>query len=127
MMIDVKRTISHTTLPINTPLQAIAVSFNECGLKSLCSVYIPPNDQILDQQIEQIIDQLPKPKMIFGDMNAQYPMWYDGNLDARGMTIQSVIETKNLAVLNEDQHSNITNCNYLVTWRGSQGPIKSAG
>ena len=41
--------------------------------------------------------------MIFGDMNSLNPIWYDGNLDARGMTIQSVIETTNLAVLNEDQ------------------------
>ena len=87
---------------MNAPLQAVAVSFNEGGLKSLCSVYFPPNDQILDQQIKKLIDQLPKPTMIVGDMNALNLM-SDGYLDARGMTIQSIIETKNLAVLNEDQ------------------------
>ena len=99
-MVAVKHTIPHTLLQINTPLQAIAISFSTGDLKSICSVYLPPIEQISALQIEQLIDQLPKPTMIVGDMNAHNPMWFDGRLGTRGGIVQSAIETKNLLILN---------------------------
>ena len=72
-MIAVRHSIPHTALQLNTPLQAVAISLNTGDLRSICSVYLPPAEQISALQIEQLIDQLPKPTMIVGDMNAHNP------------------------------------------------------
>ena len=102
-LVAVRRDIPHTSLQLNTPLQAVAISLTTGDLRSICSVYLPPTEQVSELQIKQLIDQLPEPTMIVGDMNAHNPMWYGDRLDQRGELLQSAIEAKNLLVLNEDQ------------------------
>ena len=72
-MVAVKHNIPYTLLQINTPLQAVAISFSIGDLRPICSVYLPPIEQISALQIEQLIGQLPKPTMIVRDMNAHNP------------------------------------------------------
>ena len=75
-LVAVRHDIPHTSLQLNTPLQAVAISLTTGDLRSICSVYLPPTEQISELQIEQLIDQLPKPTMIVGDMNAHNPTWF---------------------------------------------------
>ena len=101
-MIAVKTNILHTLVPLNTALQAVAISFPSGNLKSLCSLYLPPNEIITEQQLNDLANQLPKPTMIMGDFNAHNPLWYNQRLDARGREVQKLIESHNLIALNED-------------------------
>ena len=43
-LIVVKTSILHHHIQLNSTLQAVAISFTHGKLKSLCSIYIPPND-----------------------------------------------------------------------------------
>ena len=101
-LIAIKTSISHDQIPLNTTLQAVAVTFPSGKLKSLCSIYLPPNDIITKEELKNLTDQLPKPTMIMGDFNAHNPLWYDENLDTRGKIIQDLIEEQNLVTINED-------------------------
>ena len=91
---------SNKLIPPCKPLRSPSVWGD---LKSICSVYLPSIEQISAHQILQLIDQLPKPTMIGGDMNAHKHISFDGRLDTSGGMLQSAIETENLLILNEDQ------------------------
>lgn len=101
-LIAIKETISHYLIQLNTDLQAVAVSFASGRLKSLCSVYLPPNEQITEEQMAELLDQLPRPTLIVGDLNAHNPLWYDQRLDRRGEQIQRLMDADGLVALNED-------------------------
>ena len=40
---------------------------------NICSIYIPPSDDI--DEVKKIIDQLPKPFILLGDLNSQNTLW----------------------------------------------------
>ena len=52
--------------------------------------------------MSELIDQLPMPTLLMGDLNAHNPLWYDRRLDRRGEDIQRLMDAKNLIALNED-------------------------
>ena len=66
VLIAVKTTIPHSHFPLDTPLQAVAVSFPTGKLKSLCSIYLPPNINIDAIDLHEIVTTLPKPTLIVG-------------------------------------------------------------
>ena len=101
-MIAVKTSISHHHIQLNTNLQAVAVSFASGNIKSLCSIYLPPDELIPEDQMSELVDQLPRPTLIVGDLNAHNPLWYDQRLDRRGEKIQELMEAEELIALNED-------------------------
>ena len=101
-LIAIKTNISHHHIQLNTDLQAVAVSLTSGKIKSLCSVYLPPDEIITEDQLDQLIDQLPRPTLIVGDFNAHNPLWYDRRLDHRGEVIQGCMDVEELVVLNED-------------------------
>ena len=84
-LIAVKTTIPHNHIQLNSTLQAVAISFSSGRLKSLCSIYLPPNDHITVDHLQELVDQLPKPTLIMGDFNALTPF---------GMTIGLTREVK---------------------------------
>ena len=102
VLVAVRKTIPHSAVQLNTPLQAVAVHLHEGPLRSISSIYLPPGDNITINQIQQLIDQLPKPTLLSGDFNAHNPMWYSPSLDPRGTVIESVIELGDLVPINED-------------------------
>lgn len=87
--IYVKSGISSYRVELQTPLQAVAVSIKCHKPITVCSLYLPPgggrNDWFQSQDMQNLIDQLPKPFLILGDMNAHHPMWHDPRpVDDRG-------------------------------------------
>ena len=102
VLVAVKTSIAHTHLPLITTLQAVAVSFPTGKLKSVCSIYLPPNVNIETEHLDDLVEQLPKPTLIMGDFNAHSPLWYDQNLDTRGSRIENLIDTTDLITLNDN-------------------------
>ena len=102
VLIAVKSTIPHSHLPLDTNLQAVAVSFPKGKLKSLCSIYLPPSINIEATHLHEMVTQLPKPTLIVGDFNAHSPLWYDNISDLRGAQIEDLINTEDLIPLNEN-------------------------
>ena len=102
VMIAVKKNIQHTQLPLNTTLQAVAVTIHGQKIKSLCSIYLPPAEIIEIDKLLDIVSQLPKPTLLMGDFNAHSPLWYDARQDHRGILVEQLIALENLVCLNND-------------------------
>ncbi len=82
--------------------QAVAVRVSDLAGRtiSVCSVYLPPNNNISDADFDNFVLQLPKPFIILGDFNAHSPLWGDARQDHRGLAIEKSITNNNLILLN---------------------------
>ena len=99
----IRQDIVHTKIPLQTNLQAVAVQICTKKKYAICSIYLPPNnenDQNLKQDLDNLIDQLPRPFLLLGDFNSRHPMWGDIISNTRGNLIFSSIEERELAILN---------------------------
>lgn len=106
--IHVKNYVSSYRVELQTTLQAVAVSIKIRKRITVCSLYLPPGEDIRREQLQELVDQLPKPFLILGDMNAHHPMWYDPrNIDRRGETIVDLIADNDLALLDQNKMTSI--------------------
>ena len=106
--IFVKNFASSYQVQLNTPLQAIAVSVKIHSRITICSIYLPPNEHIQLTQLQNLVDQLPKPFLLLGDFNAHHPMWHDTRTtDDRGRTIVSLIAQNDIALLDQNKMTHI--------------------
>ena len=71
----VKKTIPHRQINLNTNLQAVAVSLSMHKTITLCSVYIPPSYALDNRELDNLLEQLPSPFILLGDMKARNTNW----------------------------------------------------
>ena len=108
---------SKVEIPLNTRLQAVAISIKLNKRISICSFYCPPGhaESFSDHEIEDLIKQLPAPFMILGDFNAKNDLWFGQPADAqsqstyqyrRGVMIEKVLAVTDMHFLdkNKDTH-----------------------
>ena len=106
--IFVKNFASSYQIKLNTSLQAVAVSVKIQARITICSIYLPPREPVELYQLQQLIDQLPKPFLLLGDFNAHHSMWHDSrNTDQRGRTIVNLIGTNNISLLDGNKMTTI--------------------
>lgn len=63
---------------INTTLQSIAVTIKSHFLPfplTICNIYAPPSSSLLESDLVDLTNQLPKPYILVGDFNSHHPMW----------------------------------------------------
>ena len=68
-------------IPLNTNLQAIATRVWLNKSYTVCSLYLP-HIPVTKAEIQNLMNQLPKPFILVGDMNARYKQWGE-NVDNR--------------------------------------------
>ncbi|GFW57091.1 RNase H domain-containing protein [Trichonephila clavipes] len=61
--------IPSSALSLHTSLQAVAVRNHSTSLFTVCCLYLPPNAVIRQQDLNDLVDQLPAPFVILGDFN----------------------------------------------------------
>lgn len=96
----VRQGIIHSRISLNTSLQATAVRLTLHKTVSICSLYIPPNYQITRNDLNELYNQLPSPRMILGDFNGHHPLWGSNNISNRGKIIEDFINTNDLCIFN---------------------------
>ena len=91
--IMVHKSVNHRLVQLNTILQAYAVQIFTSKWITLCSVYLDPNleDRLQDvhgyrrqlalNDLQSLIDQLPRPFILMGDFNAKHTLWGDLSCD----------------------------------------------
>ena len=84
---------------------------------TVCSVYIPPHSSVNEEDLNDLMRQLPSPVLIMGDFNAHSPVWGGDKLDARGRMIEQFVSNNNLCILNNKS------CTYIHPASGSQTAI----
>ena len=97
-------------LNLNTPIQAMAVRirFNN-QLITMCNIYINPNNNLRFNDIQNLINQLPHPYLLLGDLNAKNPLWGGETTNQRGRIIEQLLIANNLCIMNtgDDTHFHV--------------------
>ena len=99
--IIISKALQHNPIPLNTPLQAVALSVLTDKRITVCSIYLPPDLNYEIRDIQTLIDQLPAPFLLLGDFNAHNPLWGGQTLDDKGKVIESLLDTNNIVLYNE--------------------------
>ena len=112
----VRNDIPQSQIHLKTDLQTIAV---KATLQTyyICSVYIPPNEEINENKLQKIIKQLPAPFIILGDFNCHSTLWGCKNTNQKGKNLETFINNNNLCIYN---NKSLT---YLCPFSGSYSAI----
>ena len=73
--IIINKGIQHSTVRLNSHLQAVAIKAMLGKAITICSIYLPGAVGFTNLAIQNLIDQLPPPFLLLGDFNAHSPMW----------------------------------------------------
>ena len=93
--------VPQTHIPLRTALQAVAVRIFLGKNYTVCSIYLPPNEDIHLSTLLNIISQLPEPFLLMGDFNARHSLWGDKICNTKGILTEKVLTTSNISILND--------------------------
>ncbi|KAG1665082.1 RNA-directed DNA polymerase from mobile element jockey [Nymphon striatum] len=99
--IIVNNQIPHSSVQLNSSLQAIAVRVSMHKVLTICSIYIPPSSPIIAADVEDLLRQLPAPALICGDFNGHNILWGSRVTNPRGRTIENIILHNNPCLFND--------------------------
>ena len=76
---------------------------------SVCSIYIPPQDAINENELNNILQQLPTPFIFLGDFNSHNTMWCCGSTNQNSKTLENIIndDNNNLCFFNKKSQTHI--------------------
>jgi ribonuclease HI len=98
--IAVNNRAPHRTIPLNTNLQAIAVSVTLHRVITFCSIYIPPNTKLSPNELDTLVQQLPTPFVLLGDFNAHNILWGSNYISDRGKIVEDFVTRHDLCLFN---------------------------
>ncbi|KAJ8946353.1 hypothetical protein NQ314_008910 [Rhamnusium bicolor] len=92
-----------TNLPIITNLEATVIHISTPKSIYICNIYIPPNQDINPVEINNLTEQIPMPRIILGDFNGHNCIWGSDTTNARGRTLENIIDATKLILLNNSE------------------------
>ena len=92
--------VPSSLIQLRSPLQAVAVLVHVERTFTICSLYMPPNEVISRRELEDLIQELPRPFIFLGDMSTRHPICGDAMRNPRGDYISRMIEDSDLVILN---------------------------
>ena len=97
--------IPHSECPLHTTLQAKAVIISTSKTITVCSLYLPPSENLNMLLLSQLVDQLPAPFIICGDFNGHSITWGCDSNNARGNKIDDFITNNDICLLNDGSYT----------------------
>ena len=88
--IIMRKNIPLNKININTYLQAIAVSATLHKTPTIYSQYLPPHDPINENELNDLIEQIPKPLILMGDFNNHNIIWGSKSTNKRSKKKSSI-------------------------------------
>ena len=79
----INNNIPHSEITLNTNMKAVTISATLHKTITVFSVYIPPNEEPKELELNKLIEQLPKPFVIMGDFNSHNEIWGSKKTDKR--------------------------------------------
>ena len=114
--IYVKTEYPSKTININTRFEATAVTVKLRQLEiNVCNMYIPNQHDFTQNDIENILNQIPSPFIITGDFNSHHTTWGSKNTDRRGKEIYKAVDNDNIVILNNNKPTHINIANGLMS------------
>lgn len=100
LAILVHKSLSYRDLPITSPLQAQACMIGLRQILTICNLYVSPNEDLRQQDLDNLVTQLMPPFIIVGDINGKNAMWGGNTTDNRGQIVEQIMLDHNLGLLN---------------------------
>lgn len=109
--IFVSTLVESTEIPIQSNLEVIAISLHTKNPLCICNIYLPDSSNLLLNDLNNIIRQLPKPFLFLGDFNSRNPIWGSNYTDTRGKIVENFLENDQIILLNtgEPTRHNVAN------------------
>ena len=99
----VKSNVPHRQIDINSNLQAVVVNVTLSKSITICSLYLPPHSKFSKQDLENLINQLPRPYLLLGDFNSHSKLWGCLDTNDKGEIIENFITENDLCLFNDKQ------------------------
>ena len=96
--IIINNNIPYSEIILNANMQAVAISATLHKTIKVCSVYIPPNEEPKELELNKLIEQLPRPFVIMGDFNSHNELWGSKKTDKKGKVIESLLNQHQLCM-----------------------------
>ena len=117
MSILVRKDIPQSQIHVDTDLQAIVVKAALHKPIHICSIYIPPHDAVSDIKMNKLLQQIPKPYLLLGDLNSHSTIQECQKNDKKGKDLEKVMQNNNLCILNDKSYT------YFNSFTGSYSVI----
>ena len=95
----VRNNTNFKEISLNTNLQAVAAKVWFGKWYTVCSIYLP-HVTIQQSDIENLIQQLPRPFLLLGDMNARHHLWGESVNNEKGQIFENLITNCDISLLN---------------------------
>lgn len=106
--IGVRNDFKYDPIPLRTRYQAVAVRLYYPLEFTVCSIYLPPHEDVSETELADLLGQLPAPLLIGGDLNARNSAWRSDRTDRKGQTIETVMTAENLNLLNTGENTHFS-------------------
>ena len=83
----------------------VAVTISTSKTMTICSLYLPPSDNLNSVSLSRLINQLPTPFVICGDFNCHSITWDCEKNNSRGDRIDDFITENNICLLNDGSYT----------------------
>lgn len=113
----VRKHIYSEEIERETPLQALIVSVRLSFTATICNLYLPPNEPINEPALLQLINSLPSPYILVGNLNGSHHSWRQGLTNTRGNAIRRIIDATDSLLLNTGEMT------YLCPRKGTYSAI----
>ncbi|KAE9534168.1 hypothetical protein AGLY_008675 [Aphis glycines] len=97
--------IESTEISIQSNLEVIAISLHTKNPLCICNIYLPDSSNLLLNDLNNIIRQLPKPFLFLGDFNSRNPIWGSNYTDVRGKIVEKFLDNEQIILLNTGEHT----------------------
>ena len=102
--IIINNNIPHSEITLNTNMQAVAISETLYKTITVCSVYIPPNEEPKEFELNKLIEQLPRPFVIIM-FNSHNEIWGSKKTDEKDKVIESLLNQHQLCMYNNKSNT----------------------
>ena len=89
-LVIINNNIPHSEITLNTNIRAVTISATLNKTITVCSAYIPPNEELKESELNNLIE-LPRPFIIMGDFNSHNEIWGIKKTDKKAKVIESLL------------------------------------
>lgn len=103
---------SHISIPSTHSIEAVAARVEDFTIVSL---YIPIPSKSIIRSLSTILNSLPKPLLVLGDLNCHHSVWGCGMSDVSGIFLLDSLDSLDLCIINDGSPTRRTRINELTS------------
>ena len=86
-------------------MQAVAISATLHKTITVCSVFIPSNEEPKELELNNLIEKLPRPFIIMADFNSHNEIWGSKKIDKKSKVKESLLNRHQLCMYNNKSNT----------------------